>query len=322
MVINLLVVGSLNMDLVVEVNEMPKPGETILGKRYELCPGGKGANQAYAASKLGTRLVNNIGECFKSNTKMIGVLGKDEYGEMLLQNLKSVGVDTRGVKILDYTTSGLAIIPVDKNGENSIIVIPGANYELSVDYINQNIDLIDECDIIIAQLEIPLHVVEYLADITKRKDKIFVLDPAPAVKNLPEKVIKNVDIMKPNETELQILTGMTTDNEENIIKAARSLINRGVRTVIVTLGSKGAILVTKNDYKIFPARQVEVVDTTAAGDTFTAALSLKIAEGRPIEEAIQFANIASSIVVTRKGAQSSIPSYDEVIEIYNQYYKK
>jgi ribokinase len=306
---NLLIVGSLNMDTVIDVKNMPKPGETILGKKYELCPGGKGANQAYAAGKLGAKV------------SMIGMLGKDDNGARLLKNLQSVGVNTKGIQTLDDTTSGTAFITVDEHGENSIIVISGANFELAKEHIDRHIDLIDQCDAVVAQLEIPLDVVTYLANVAKSKNKLFILDPAPATSELPEQLIRNVDIMKPNETELQILTGMQTQTEEQIVEAARSLIKRGVKTVVVTVGSKGAVLVTEQDFKVYPSRKVEAVDTTAAGDTFTAAFAMKLMDGSSCEEAIKFGNIVSSIVVTRKGAQNSIPSYEEAIKIYQEYYK-
>jgi ribokinase len=303
----MLIIGSLNMDTVIEVKNMPKSGETILGEKYEQCLGGKGANQAYAAGKLG------------ANVSMIGMLGKDDNGTKLLQNLQSVGVDTKGIQILENANSGTAFITVDEHGENSIIVISGANFEMTKQCIDQNMDLIDRCDVILAQLEIPIDVVTYISEIAKNKQKLFILDPAPATSDIPEQLIRNVDIIKPNETELQILTNMKTEHEEQIVEAARSLIKRGIKTVVVTIGSKGAVLVTKQDYKVFPSKQVEAIDTTAAGDTFTAAFAMKLMEGSTYEEAIQFGNVVSSIVVTRKGAQNSIPDYDEAIKAYKEY---
>lgn len=308
---NLLIVGSLNMDTVINVKDMPKPGETVLGKNYELCPGGKGANQAYAAGKLG------------ADVSMIGLVGKDDNGMKLLLNLQSVGVNTSGIQTLDNITSGTAFITVDDEGENSIIVISGANYELRKEHIDNHMDLIDQCDAVIVQLEVPIDVVTYLARIAKSKNKLVILDPAPAPAptNLPLELIKNVDIMKPNETELHALTGMKTESIEQIVQASRSLIEKGVKKVIVTVGSKGTVLVTENDYKIFPPRKVAAVDTTAAGDSFTAAFATKLIEGFSYDDAIKFGNIVSSIVVTRKGAQNSMPSYEEAIKIYNNYFE-
>lgn len=296
----LLVVGSLNMDMVIDVDRMPKPGETLFGKKISLIPGGKGANQAYACGKLG------------ANVSMIGAVGKDENGDKLLRNLQSVNVDTSGVQVLDDTVSGTAIITVNDEGDNSIIVISGANYELNEEHIKQHKNLIEECDIVVLQLEIPMDIVIYVAKLAKSLNKLVILDPAPAPKMLPDSLIKNVDIIKPNETELQTLTGMPTDTNAQIVEAAESLLDKGIDKVVVTVGSRGTVLVTRDNHEIFPPRKVEAVDTTAAGDAFTASLAMKLVEGSPIEEAIKFGNLVSSIVVTRKGAQSSIPSYDEV----------
>lgn len=296
----LLIVGSLNMDMVIDVETEPKPGETIFGKKLTLIPGGKGANQAYACGKLG------------ADVSMIGAVGKDENGDKLLSNLQTVGVDTSGVQVLNDTVSGTAIITVNSEGENSIIVISAANYELNEEHIKNHINLIEECDIVVLQLEIPMETVIYVAQLAKSLNKLVILDPAPAPKTLPDSLIKNIDIIKPNETELQTLTGMPTDTTAQIVDAAGSLLNRGIDKVVVTVGSRGTILVTKDNHEVFPPRKVEVVDTTAAGDAFTASLAMKLVEGSSIEEAIRFGNVVSSIVVTRKGAQSSIPSYDEV----------
>lgn len=300
----LLIVGSLNMDMVIDIDTMPKPGETLFGKKLSLIPGGKGANQAYACGKLG------------ADVSMIGAVGKDENGSKLLSNLKSVGVDTSGVQVLEHTVSGTAVITVNSEGENSIIVIPAANYELNEEHIKKHRNLIEECDIVVLQLEIPMETVIYVAELAKSLHKLVILDPAPAPKILPGRLIQNVDIMKPNETELQTLTGMPTATTEQIVEAAGSLLKKGIDKVVVTVGSKGTVLVTKDKHEVFPPRKVEAVDTTAAGDSFTAALAMKLVDGHPIEEAIRFGNIVSSIVVTRKGAQSSIPSYEESVCIY------
>lgn len=303
----LLIVGSLNMDMVIDIETMPKPGETILGKKLSFVPGGKGANQAYTCGKLG------------GDVSMIGAVGKDENGEKLLNNLQSVGVDTSGVQVLDYTVSGTAIITVNSQGENSIIVISAANFELNKEHIDQHRHLIEECDVVVLQLEVALETVMYVAELAKSLNKMVILDPAPAQKNLPDRFLQHIDIIKPNETELQTLTGMSTESAQEIVEAAMSLINKGIDKVVVTIGSKGAVLVTKERHEVFPPRKVDVVDTTAAGDAFTASLAKKLVEGSTIDEAIRFGNIVSSIVVTKKGAQSSIPSYEEAIKVYNHY---
>ncbi|MGM9988118.1 MAG: ribokinase [Bacillaceae bacterium] len=296
----MLVVGSLNMDFLIDVEKMPLVGETILGKKLTLVPGGKGANQAYALGKLG----GNVG--------MIGAVGKDQYGDRLLDNLKSVGVDTSGVEILETAPTGNAFITVNEQGENSIIVIQGANSMLSTEMIDKHIEMIDECDMVIMQLEIPLEVVSYVVKLAKERNKRVLLDPAPARCDIPNELFQHIDIVKPNETELQTLVGRQLTSKEDLVSGARELLNRGIKTVIVTLGGEGSLFVTKDFVKEFPANKVDVVDTTAAGDSFTAAVSIALGNGASYEEAITFGNKVSGIVVTRKGAQTSIPTLDEV----------
>lgn len=295
----ILVVGSLNMDFVINADHMPKPGETIFGKTFFLVPGGKGANQAYAIGKLGGKVV------------MIGGIGTDEYGEMLINNLNSVGVSTEFIKRIPEGDTGKAFIIVDKTGENSIVVIRGANYLLDKAWLDYNEHLFNECDAVVLQLEIPLEIVSYAAELAKKKGKTVILDPAPAMPMILDTCLKNVDIIKPNETELAALTGMPADTQENIKTAAQELLNRGVETVIVTMGEKGALLVQRNDAKFFPAEKVKAVDTTAAGDCFTASLALMLDKDN-YEEAIRFATKVSALAVTRKGAQSSIPDRREI----------
>ena len=304
-----LVVGSLNMDFVVDVEKMPLPGETVLGKKFTLVPGGKGANQAYAIGKLG------------SNVSMLGLVGNDEYGKRLKDNLNSVNVNTSSIGTTNDSSTGCAFINVDKTGENSITVIQGANKLLSEGIIDKNINLIDESDIIVMQLEVPIKTILYISKIAKEKGKIVILDPAPARNDLPDELFKNVDIIKPNETELQTLTGVKVQNKEDVVNAAKHLIEKGVETVIVTLGGKGSILVTKEKCKEFHALDVKVIDTTAAGDSFTAALTKYLLENKTIEEAIQFGHLVSSIVVTKKGAQTSIPNNDEIENFIKSYNK-
>lgn len=296
----LLVVGSLNMDTVVRVENMPKPGETILGKEICYVPGGKGANQAYAMGKLG------------ADVAMIGCVGKDENGQILIENLKSVCVDTAAIQVIEKEPTGIAFITVEKTGQNSIIVLSGANFSLTEQWIMQQQKYIEDCDVVIAQLEIPLQSVCRAVELAKQKGKMVILDPAPALGKLPKVLLQNVTLLKPNETELQALTGMPTNTEQEIVLAANTLLKQGVEQIVVTLGEKGAVLVTKEGFRSFPAKKVKAVDTTAAGDTFMAALALKLSENASIEEAVSFAMAASFLAVTKKGAQSSVPSYEEV----------
>lgn len=297
----ILVVGSLNMDFVIDVEKMPLAGETILGKKVTLVSGGKGANQAYAAGKLG------------GNVSMIGAIGDDVYGEMLKESLKSVGVDTSGIETIEGVPTGNAFITVDEDGENCIIVIQGTNAGITKEMIDRHIELIEACDTVIMQLEIPLEVVTYVKEIAKKKKKTVILDPAPAKAGLPEEFFRGFDIVKPNETEIQTLVGRKMETKEELIAGARELLDKGIDKVIITLGGDGAVLVTKDNSEEFRARKVNAIDTTAAGDSFTAAFAVALGEGQPYSEAITFGNEVSGIVVTRKGAQTSIPTMEEVI---------
>lgn len=303
----ILVIGSLNIDFVVDVENIPKPGETILATNVTYIPGGKGANQSYAVGKLGGLV------------SMIGVVGKDQYGEILLNNLTSVNVNIDHIQKSEGKQTGIALINVDKNGENSIVVVPGANSELSKQSIDENVSLIEQSDIIVMQLEVPIDTITYVAKLAKQKGKMIVLDPAPAKRDLPDELFACVDIIKPNETELEVLSGMKINSEEQIKNAANILLEKGVKVVIATLGEKGSMLVTKEGVKAFDALDVEAIDTTAAGDSFTAGFVVSLANGKTIEEAIKFGHIVSSVVVTKKGAQSSIPSMEEIQDFMRQY---
>lgn len=302
----IVVVGSLNMDFAVEVREMPEKGETVLGKRVSLIPGGKGANQAYAISRLGKKV------------QMIGAVGADMFGDKLIGNLQKAGVGVEGICRVKERASGQAFVFVNEAGENSITVIQGANQELTGAWVDENEKAVDCCDAVVMQLEIPISTVVHTAQMARKKGKLVYLDPAPAMPDLPDKLFASVDIVKPNETELKILTGMEASGEEGIILAAKELLKRGVRAVIVTLGEKGCVLVTEKFVREFPARRVKAVDTTAAGDSFTAGFlaAYEPAEGKSLEnleKALLFAGKVSAIAVTRKGAQSSIPTLAEVM---------
>lgn len=296
----ILVVGSLNMDMVANVDHIPVVGETILTDTIQLVPGGKGANQACAAGCLG------------ADVTMLGATGKDSYAQMQLQSLQHAGVDVSAVIQKEGEATGIAMIAVNADGDNSIIVVSGANASLSAQDIEQKLELIREADIVILQLEIPLDTVLYTAKMAKSFGKTVILDPAPVPKVFPQELYQYVDVIKPNETELARLTGLSS-TEENIAKGAELLRAQGVREVMVTLGEKGVYIDSECCGKLtIPAHKVQAVDTTAAGDSFTAALAIKLAQGSTIREAAEFANYVSAIVVTRKGAQSSIPTMEEV----------
>ncbi len=296
----ILVVGSLNMDFVVNVKYMPQCGETLLADELVLIPGGKGANQAFALGKLG------------ADVTMLGAVGKDSYGDLQIEGLKSIGVDTSHIAQLDGVNTGIALITVNKEGDNSIIVIQGANKCVSKEYIDRNLNLIQESDIIIFQLEIPLETVIYAAQKAKELGKIVILDPAPAPGSLPRELLANVDIIKPNETELAKLTGI--EDVENCMETAiESIKKQGVKNVIVTLGGNGSFASMQNDTTLhIDSKSVKAIDTTAAGDSFIAAMALSLSKGKDILHSVEFANQVASIVVTKKGAQSSMPSMEEV----------
>lgn len=296
----ILVIGSLNMDFSIRTNRMPLPGETIIGNELKITPGGKGANQAYAIGKMG------------GNVAIIGAVGSDEQGNILKENLKSVGVDVTPIEIINNQNTGCAFVTVDEGGENSIIVIPGANNLVTKEIIDKNIELIRKADIIVMQLEIPIEVVKYAIKIAKQNGKTVILDPAPAVSRELDEIFDKIDYIKPNETELSILTDMPTNNMEEIILAARELNKKGLKNIIVTLGSKGALLVNENESAIFEVPKVKIVDTTAAGDSFLATFAIRLLEGNSIHDCIKMANKVANLVVTRKGAQSSIPTKNEI----------
>lgn len=296
----ILVAGSINLDMVVNVDHTPVVGETILSDKMVMVPGGKGANQACAVGRLG------------GSVSMLGAVGDDMYAGILTESLIASNVDVSHIAMRREGNTGVAWITVNKNGDNCIVVISGANSTLSREDIDNNMHLFQESDIIVFQLEIPAATVVYGAKKAKELGKIVILDPAPAPKEFPAELYQYVDVIKPNETELKMLTGYG-DTEEELNKAAQSLHNLGVKDVLVTLGEKGVYIhSSRNGMSRIPAVKVKAVDTTAAGDTFTAALALMLAEGKSIEEAAAFANCAAAIAVTRKGAQSSIPAIGEV----------
>lgn len=296
----ILIVGSLNLDMVVNVDHTPLTGETILSDKMEFVPGGKGANQAYAAGRLG------------ADAAILGAVGCDTYGDMLLSNLESAGVDTSQVIRREEVSTGIALITVNSQGDNSIVVVSGANAKVSCSDIDGNLELIKSSDIVLLQMEIPIETVCYTAKVAKSLGKMVILDPAPVPRHFPEELYRYVDIIKPNETELSMLTGIDF-TEKNIQDAVSWIRDKGVKNVLVTLGERGVYLDSEEFGTLkIPAMEVCAVDTTAAGDTFTAAVAVMLAQGKSIREAAVFANDVSSIVVTRKGAQSSIPTLEEV----------
>lgn len=297
-------VGSLNMDIVVEMRQMPTHGETVMGNGLSYIPGGKGANQACAAGRLG------------ASATMLGYVGNDSFGKQQLESLTGCHICMSHIGVSHDKPTGTAVIYVDTLGANSIVVIPGANSCCDIPYLKAHDDLFKACSYAIFQMELPEDSVYYGISRAKELGKTTILNPAPAPDTLPDALWEKIDFLTPNETELAKLSGVHATDEASIRKGAKILLEKGVRHVLVTMGSKGVLLVDNTTEQLFPARKVNAVDTTAAGDCFNGAFVTALAEGFSIEDAIKFANTASSIAVTRKGAQSSIPTRTEVDFIY------
>ena len=294
-----LVIGSLNMDMTVKVEELPKLGETIFGDDfYESC-GGKGANQAVAISKLGME------------TEMIGMVGKDSQGEKLIQNLNKYGIKSDNIIKSDDLT-GRAIITVDKKGDNNIIVIPGSNFKITKEHIQKKQDVIASSDVVILQNEIPFDTVEFSLLKAKELGKITIFNPAPA-RQLSEKIFKNTDYLILNETEMDEVFGIGINDKVYIGRIFHKKKECGIRNIILTLGDNGSVLFSEDDnIKKYDAYEVKAVDTTAAGDSFIGAFTMKICETGDADKAIKYATAVSAIVVTRQGAQDSIPTREEI----------
>lgn len=304
------ILGSINMDLVLRVDRMAKSGETILSKDYKKIPGGKGANQAVAAKRLG------------SSVSFIGKVGQDENGCELLKVLEQDKIDTNNIKYSEHTPTGIAIITVDDTGSNSIIVVPGANMEVDNKSIEDAENVIKDSKLLIAQFETPLDITIKAFEIAKKNGVTTILNPAPA-KNIPDELLKLTDIIIPNETEAFELTGIKVEDISGVKEAADSFMAKGVKFVIITLGERGAALVSNDKFSIIPAYKVKAVDTTAAGDSFIGALASKLqnedkVDFEIIEKAIKFANKVSALVVQRQGAQPSLPYLEEVMKLYGE----
>lgn len=285
------VVGSINVDMVFTSDIRPRAGETVLGNTFSIIPGGKGANQAVAAAKLG------------AETYMVGCVGNDSNGEFSLHNLQNMNVNTQGVKIIDNIPTGVANIVVADN-DNSIIVISGANFEVNKKIIDINKDIILSADIVLLQLEIPMEVVEYISDMCSKSNVKVLLNPAPAYK-LSNAAIENATYITPNEHELKLI--FNSDSTDEILKSYPNKL-------IVTLGSKGVKYFDGNRIKQIPSINVNVVDTTGAGDTFCGGLAAALVRGEDLEDAIIFANKAASFTVTKLGAQSGMPTLKQLID--------
>ena len=303
----IVVIGSINMDLVCRVGRMPRPGETILGSDLATIPGGKGANQAVAAAKLG------------GNVHFIGRVGDDDFGDRLLNGLMQHGVNTRYVTVTEGVSSGCALILVDKKGENSIVVSPGANQKVSPGDVDAAVDLIKNAAVVVMQLEIPYETVVHAIELCRRLDVPTILDPAPVPpKGLPRRMY-DVDILTPNQTEAQALLAVKSPGGALRLKPADTkqmgadLLAKGARMVVLKLGDKGSMIQDRDGYiETVKPFKVKVVDTTAAGDAFTGALAVGMAEGLPIARTVKMANAAGAICCRTFGAQPALPTRADV----------
>jgi len=293
---SILVVGSLNADLVVRTPRFPQPGETISGEDLQVIPGGKGANQAVAASRLGAKV------------SMLGRVGKDNFGDFLLNNLESNNVDAQLVQRDDAST-GTATIIVDANGQNSIVLSAGANGNVSPADVEHA--SFSDFSLLLLQLEIPTPTVLSATKLAKENGGTVILNPAPA-KQIPDDLIALADFIIPNETELSLLTGLEVKDISSTEKAARILLQRGAKNVIVTLGSKGALIVDKDSSTHVDTYQVNVADTTAAGDAFIGGFATALLENKAIEEAVRYGCACGALATTKFGAQPSLPTKEEV----------
>lgn len=299
MLSKIVVVGSTNTDMVVQSEKFPAAGETVLGGKFFMNPGGKGANQAVAAARLG------------GNVTFITKTGNDIFGLEAVQNFERTGIDVDYVAFDTENPTGVALITVNNSGENSIVVAPGSNSTLNKEDIDNAIKAISEAELILVQLEIPVETVEYVVNLAAELGKKVILNPAPA-QLLSDKLLKNIFLITPNKVEAEALTGIPVTDFESGRRAAEILSQKGVENIIITLGALGACAFSKSGSAIIPAPKVNVVDTTAAGDTFNGALAVALSEGKSIEEAVMFANSAASVSVTRRGAQASVPFRSEL----------
>lgn len=304
---NIVVVGSCNTDMVVKSHRLPVPGETVLGGAFMINPGGKGANQAVAVARLGGRVT------FISKT------GNDLFGKQSIEMYDEEKINTDYVFSDPNLPSGVALIMVDTQGENCIVVASGANASLSPRDIDKAKQAIESADILLMQLEIPMETVEYAADLAAKKGTKVILNPAPAA-FLSNKLLRSLYAIVPNETEAEMLSGIKVTDWSSARQAADIIAAKGVDIVVITLGAKGALIKEGDTYSNIEAEKINAIDTTAAGDTFCGALSVGISEGLTIIEAVKLANTAAGITITREGAQCSIPFRKEIV-IYKPYFE-
>ena len=300
------VVGSFMYDLVATAPRRPKTGETLIGDSFGMFLGGKGANQAIAASRAG------------ASVTMVGRLGNDLFGNQFLEKFSEEGIKTDFVIQDTENGTGVGMPLIDASGDNSIVIIPQANMALTVENIDKAESVIADSDVLILQCEVPMEANKRAAEIANKNDTLVILNPAPARK-IPDTLLSLVDIITPNESEAEILTDMPTDTNSQAMEAAHHLLSKGVETVILTLGSRGSLLLTEKMEKRIPAYLVDVIDTTAAGDAFCGALAAILSNGSIIEEAIKIANAAGALAVTKLGAEPSLPTKKDIDQLINRF---
>lgn len=297
---SILVIGSSNTDMIIKSERFPDPGETILGGDFYMLPGGKGANQAVAAARLG------------GEVSFICRVGDDQFGKRSIQVYQEEGISTDNIIIDPEERSGVALISVNGDGENKIVVASGANNGFKEEEIENVYKIISRADYVIMQLEIPVSIVGKIIQFSKRTDTNIILNPAPAQK-LPDWFFDDLFLVTPNETETEILTGINVCDELTAKKAALWFQNKGVRNVVITLGKNGSYLVTSNEAYAISTPNVDTIDSTAAGDVFNGALAVALANGQSFKQAVNFASIAAALSVKKIGAQSSCPTLEDVL---------
>lgn len=301
---SVVVFGSINMDLVVNTPRFPQPGETLTGHTFFTAPGGKGANQAVAAGKLGV------------STMMVGRVGRDVFGGTLLDSLAESGVDTSAVSQDSRQPSGTAVIFVDDHAENEIVIVAGANGAVGADDLKKLDEVLDEDEHLLLQLEVPMEAVLEAAKLAHEKGAKVIFDPAP-VRELPEQLYAYIDVITPNETEASALVGFEVNDEASAAKATKILQDRGVHQVVIKMGGKGAYWHDGQNGTFLPAYQVDAVDTVAAGDAFNGAMAAGLAEGLSMEDALRWGMAGGAISTTRSGAQPSLATREELLAFMN-----
>ena len=302
---SVLVVGSFIVDCVATCERAPEAGETVVGDSYNTYLGGKGANQAFAAIRMG------------SKTTMVGCVGNDGFGKQFFETLKAEGFDTSVVKMSQNNSTGVSLVTVEHSGQNRICMTPGANLDFYVEDLDKLEELIKESDIIVTQLEMRYDIAAHLAKLAKKHGKKVILNPAPAAP-IDDETLKGIYCITPNETELGIIINRKIETMEEYIEGAKVLLEKGCQNVIVTLGTVGSLLVNKDGHALIPAFKVKAIDTVGAGDSFTGSLSAMLDQGRDLKDAMQIATAVAALEVQKKGAIPAMPYREEVFKFLEE----